>query len=195
MKAGDLIKDYLGGLETLMKEIPVAKLESILDVLWKGYQEDRQIFIFGNGGCAAAAMHFACDMAKLTIVPGKKRFRVVCLSANVALLTAWANDTNYGNIYGEQLANLMNKGDVVFGLTGSGNSMNIINALKYANEHGGQTVTITGFDGGMIKKVARYSLTMHSSQMQQVEDAHMVMMHILALGLRGRVQELAKKKK
>jgi D-sedoheptulose 7-phosphate isomerase len=190
MDTDKIIKNYFNGVEKLMKDIPVNQLEKIIDALWDAYRKDKQIFIFGNGGCAAAALHFSCDMAKLTIVPGNKRFRVICLSSNVALLTAWANDTYYADIYGEQLANLMNPGDVVFGLTGSGNSMNIINALKYANDNGGKTVTITGFDGGKIKSIAQYSLVIKSSQMQQVEDAHMMMMHIIALGLKERVKTL-----
>jgi len=195
MDALKIIKSYLDGVEKLMKDIPLDRLEKIICVLWDAYLKDKQIFIFGNGGCAAAALHFSCDMAKLTIVPGSKRFRVMCLSSNVALLTAWANDTNYANIYGEQLANLMDEGDVVFGLTGSGNSMNIITALQFANEHGGSTITITGFDGGAIKDVAQNALVMHSSQMQQVEDAHMIMMHIIALGLKERVEKSSKKAK
>ncbi|MFH1958625.1 MAG: SIS domain-containing protein [bacterium] len=181
-------KDYFKGIEKIVEDVQMKKVNEIIGVFWEAYKKDKQIFIFGNGGCAAASSHFTCDMAKLTITPGRRRFRVICLSANMSLLTAWANDTGYANIYGEQLVHLMNPGDVVIGLTGSGNSMNIINALKYANENGGKTIAITGFGGGMIKDIARSSLVVRSDNMQQVEDVYLMIMHFIALSLRNRVR-------
>ena len=182
------IKDYFKGVGKIVENIQMKKVNEIIGVFWDAYKKDKQIFIFGNGGCAAAASHFTCDMAKLTITPGHRRFRVICLSANMSLLTAWANDTYYANIYGEQLVHLMNPGDVVIGLTGSGNSMNIINAVKYANENGGRTIAITGFAGGMIKDIARTSLVVKSDNMQQVEDVHPMIMHFITLSLRNKVR-------
>jgi D-sedoheptulose 7-phosphate isomerase len=186
----ETIKEYLNEINKIVDKLPVDKIETITGILWKAYADGKQIFMFGNGGCAALANHLACDLAKTTVIPGARRFKAISLSANVALMTAWANDTYYGNIYGEQLANFFDPGDVVIGLTGSGNSLNIINALKFAEEKGAAaTITITAFDGGIIKNVAQHALIVPCNNMQRAEDIFSIVVHSIISNLRDRVKK------
>lgn len=182
-------KEYLNEINKIVDKLPVDKIEKITETLWQAYLKDKQVFMFGNGGCASLATHLACDLAKTTVMPKAKRFRAISLSDNVALMTAWANDTYYGNIYGEQLANLLNPGDVAIGLTGSGNSLNIINALKFAQEKGAATITITAFDGGIIKNVAQQCLIVPCNNMQRAEDIFCIVIHSIISNLRDRIKK------
>ncbi len=104
--------------------------------MWNAYREDRAVYLFGNGGSAALASHCACDLGKGTIMDGHRRFRVLALTDNVPLLTAWANDACYADIFAEQLRSFLRKDDVVFALSASGNSPNVLNALSLAQETG-----------------------------------------------------------
>ncbi|HZA01798.1 MAG TPA: SIS domain-containing protein, partial [Hyphomicrobiaceae bacterium] len=139
----------------------------------------------GNGGSASTATHFACDLSKATIVQGRARLRVTSLTDNVALLTAWANDTSYENVFAEQLANLLNPGDVVVAISASGNSPNVIAAIKTAAACGATTVGIVGFSGGSLKEAVDAVVHVPSDSYGVVEDCHLVLEHAITESTRN----------
>jgi D-sedoheptulose 7-phosphate isomerase len=142
----------------------------------------------GNGGSASNAAHFACDLSKTAVGTGGRRIRAMSLTENLPLLTAWSNDTHYYFGFVEQLKNLMNAGDVVIGISGSGNSQNVLNGIAYANSIGGRTVGLIGFSGGQLKDLAQESLIVPSNNMQRVEDLHLILVHLISSYLRRHIE-------
>lgn len=182
--------DYFEKLKAIMDAVPRDKIERVVSILMEAYREDRHIFIMGNGGSASNAAHFACDLAK-TPVPGRgHRLRAMSLTENLPLFTAWSNDTHYYFGFAEQLRNLMNSGDVVIGISGSGNSQNVLNGITYANSIGGKTVGFIGFSGGKLKDLAQEYLIVPSHNMQRVEDLHLILVHLITSYLRRRILSL-----
>jgi len=182
-----VIQSYLGEISSLMSKISENSIEKVLDILYKAYREDRRVFLFGNGGAAATSMHLACDLAKGATYPDKRRFKVMSLSENISILTAWANDTDYTNIFGEQLRNFLHPKDVVIGLSASGMSPNVINALKLANEMGAVTILFSGYDGGKAAEEAQHTVIVPTKNIQQIEDVHLIISHILYTCLRQKI--------
>ncbi|MBD3277407.1 MAG: SIS domain-containing protein [Candidatus Aegiribacteria sp.] len=175
-------------MSSLVLKIPSENIEELANILLKAYRNGNRVFIFGNGGGASTSSHFACDLAKGTATPGKPRLKALSLSDNVPLITAWANDTDYTNTFGEQLMNLVEKDDVVMGLSGSGMSPNVINAFKVANRAGAVSVLLSGFRGGEAVKVANSSIVVPSEDMQQIEDIHLMLCHIVFRMIKSRIQ-------
>jgi len=176
---------YFNGLRGAIEAIPMEAVQEIIQILLKAYHEDKNIFIMGNGGSAATASHFSCDLGKSTAVDGKKRFRVISLTENVSLLTAWANDSHYENAFVEQLRNLIRVGDVVIGISTSGNSPNVLNAIEYANSKRAITIGLTGFSGGKLKDMVRLCLIVPSFSVQHTEDVHHTLHHLISMHLRA----------
>jgi len=175
-------KEYLEEIKRLLDSMEtdlIEKMDRLANILLKAREEKRTIFIMGNGGSAATASHFVSDLSKGTIVEGFPRFKVIALTDNIPNLLAWANDESYDEIFVEQLKNLMEPNDVVIGISGSGNSMNIIKAIEYANKNGGVTIGISGYDGGKLLKYAQENIHVPSSYMQRVEDIHLLIEHLL----------------
>src|ERR1700676_1826523 len=143
----DLNSYFLRLSETIIR-LPLETINRVAETISRAYDDERMIFIFGNGGSAALASHLACDLGKGTVIGnnGHKRFRVMALTDNVPLMTAWANDSCYEGIFAEQLQNLVAPGDVAFAISGSGNSPNILRALEVARDARANTVGLTGFD-------------------------------------------------
>src|SRR5205807_5883607 len=137
----------------MVQAISLPHLEAVLHVLEEAYGSGHRIFIMGNGGSAATASHFALDLAKNTIMPGAPRLKAISLTDHVPLITAWSNDTAYEHIFAEQLANLIEPGDVAIGLSTSGNSPNVINAIQLAKACKASTVGLLGAHGGLIKSM------------------------------------------
>lgn len=173
------ISSYLDQISSLVLKIPSKNIERLARMILDAYWRGNRIFIFGNGGGAATSSHFACDLAKGTAVPGTPRLKAICLSDNIPLMTAWANDTDYTNTFGEQLKNLVEKDDVVIGLSGSGMSPNVINALRTAREAEAIPVLLSGFAGGDAVSIAESSIVVPSEDMQQIEDVHLILCHII----------------
>lgn len=189
MNARNFILSYLQSVESILREIDPERLEQIIDVLFEAYCADQQVFIMGNGGGAATAMHFTCDLNKTAIVPGKRRMRAHSLSDNASLVTAWANDTNYTNIFGEQLVNYARPGDVVIGFTASGMSINIVNGMALASELGCKTIAFVGFDGGTVGAIADHVLHIRSNSYQHIEDVHLLLAHVVTNAIQDRARE------
>src|SRR5205085_10776751 len=131
--------------------ISLPHLQAVLRLLEEAYRNGRRIFIMGNGGSAATSSHFALDLAKNTIVPGAPRLKAISLTDHVPLITAWSNDTAYEYVFAEQLTNMIEPGDVAIGISTSGNSPNVINALCLAKRLGAATIGLLGAEGGKVK--------------------------------------------
>ena len=186
--AEEFARYYFGKLEKVLAAIPADRIDRIVEVLLDAYHHDRHIFIMGNGGSASNASHFACDLSKTPVSQSGHRVRAMSLTENLPLLTAWSNDTHYYFGFVEQLKNLMNSGDVVIGISGSGNSQNVLNGIAYANSIGGKTIGLIGFSGGKLKDLAEESLIVPSDNMQRVEDVHLILGHLISTYLRRRIE-------
>jgi D-sedoheptulose 7-phosphate isomerase len=182
-------KDYLLAVQGVLARLDHAIVDRMAETIWRGYEQGHTLFLFGNGGSAALASHFACDIGKGTIASKRKRLKTVALTDNVALITAWANDKAYDAIFAEQLESLAEKGDMVLAISGSGNSPNVIRGLETARRLGAQTLVLTGFDGGRAKPLADLCLVVPSDSMQLIEDAHLCATHAIFLAIRQRMIE------
>ena len=180
-----IIHRYLSDMQAVIKALPHDAIEDVVDVLLEAYRHDRRIIVMGNGGSATTASHFACDLGKGTILAPGKRFKVIALTDSIPLITAWANDRDYESIFVEQMLPLLERQDVVLGISGSGNSPNVLNALIAAREKGAVTIGLTGFQGGMLKDLVDHCIVVPSSSMQQIEDTHLMLLHLICL----RIQE------
>src|SRR5947209_15067236 len=156
----------------MVQAISLPHLESVLHVLEEAYGSGHRIFIIGNGGSAATASHFALDLAKNTITPGAPRLKAISLTDHVPLITAWSNDTSYEHVFEEQLANMIEPGDVVIGISTSGNSPNVINALRFAKQYHAVTIGLLGARGGQIKHIVDAYILAPGRNIEQEEDAH-----------------------
>lgn len=163
----------------LMEENLLMEIDKLATIFKNARVNRNTIFIMGNGGSASTASHFVGDLSKGTIVQGVGRFKAIALTDNVPNVLAWANDSSFEDIFVEQLKNLMEPGDIVIGISGSGNSMNVIKAIDYANKNGGITIGFSGYDGGKLKKYAKENIHVPSSYMQRVEDVHLIIEHLL----------------
>jgi D-sedoheptulose 7-phosphate isomerase len=182
-------KDYLLAAQGVLARVDHAIVDRMVDVIWRGYEQGRTLFVFGNGGSAALASHFACDIGKGTIAGKRKRLKTVALTDNVALITAWANDKAYDAIFAEQLESLAEKGDIALAISGSGNSPNVIRGLEAARRLGGETLALTGFEGGRAKALADLCLVVPSDSMQLIEDAHLCATHAIFLAIQQRMMQ------
>jgi D-sedoheptulose 7-phosphate isomerase len=178
------IREYLSVVTEILASQSTIDIEEVIEILSKARALGRKIFIFGNGGSAATASHFACDLAKCAVSNGKKPFRVISLSDSVPLMTAWANDSDYSMIFSMQMEPLLEEKDVVIGISGSGNSSNVLRAIESANLHGAVTIGMTGFDGGLLRQLASHCLLVNSFNQQHVEDVHLILVHLISSALR-----------
>lgn len=187
METINTINSYLNSICKILNNLSYSKIEEIMEIIYRTYLNDHYIFLLGNGGSAATASHIACDLGKGTVLTGKKRVKVMSLTDNLPLITAWANDTQYENIFAEQLAHFITPGDLVIGISGSGKSKNVLNAIKLARDNKAVTVGLTGFDGGELKDLVDYCLIIPCNNMQQIEDCHLIITHLIFTLLRERI--------
>jgi len=173
-----LIEEYLEKVKTTIDNLDRNEVGTFIQLLLKARDDDNTIFVMGNGGSGSTASHFMCDIAKSASLGKAKRFKVICLNDNNAIMMAYSNDMSYEDIFIEQLKNLFKKGDLVIGFSGSGNSKNVLKAIDYANKNGGVSVGVTGHSGGMLKKLAKYSVNANVNDMQVSEDIHMMLLHL-----------------
>jgi D-sedoheptulose 7-phosphate isomerase len=178
------VEEYFSGVQEVMSHLPYEHIQRSVELLIAAYREDRAVFLFGNGGSAALASHLACDLGKGTIVNGNRRFRVLSLTDNVPLMTAWANDAHYDYIFGEQLRNFVQAEDVAFAISASGNSPNVLHGLRAAREYGAHTIVLTGYKGGKAAGVADLAIIVPSDDMQYIEDLHVTIAHSIFRAVR-----------
>lgn len=182
-------QEYFAALEHVVPRLPYKQMDEAIGEIWAAYERGASIFTFGNGGSAALASHFACDLGKSTLIKdkGQKRFRVISLVDNIPLMTAWANDLGYEHVFAQQLENFVLSGDLVFAISGSGNSSNVLRALEVAKTHGARTIGLTGFDGGKMKNHCDVCMILPSDNMQIVEDFHLSVTHAMSSVIRRRM--------
>lgn len=181
---------YLQEMVRVVDSLPQADITRLVDAILSARDHRRKIIVFGNGGSAATASHFACDLGKGTAVPGERRLCVLALTDNVPLLTAWGNDSDYADVFSEQLRNLVQEGDLVIAISGSGNSLNVLRAVRVAHEEGAVTVGLSGFAGGKLADLVNMPVVVSSDCMERIEDAHMIICHAVAVGVREKLRSM-----
>jgi D-sedoheptulose 7-phosphate isomerase len=185
---------YLSDLKSVLENLPLEDARRAADILFKAYQNDRSVFLFGNGGSAALASHLATDLGKGTHFPGPsalksvRRFKAISLTDNVPMMTAWSNDLSYEEVFVGQMENFIRARDVALGISGSGNSPNVLRALELARRVGAITIGLTGCGGGRMKDLLDCPVIVPSNHMQQVEDAHLILAHLIFLDLKARIE-------
>lgn len=187
-----LVAQYITDLQDTLDRLPLEQIERIIETLLEAQMAGQTVYIFGNGGSASTASHFACDLGKNTALPGLPRMRVIALTDNVELITAWANDTAYEHIFAEQLRGLVQPGDVVIGISGSGRSPNVLNAIALARQVGATTIGLTGFEGGLLAGMVDIPLVVPSDSMEQIEDVHLILEHMICTAIRESQKDQAK---
>jgi D-sedoheptulose 7-phosphate isomerase len=178
------LERYLETSVDTLRKLPVAAIDGVIGVLVRALESERFIYVMGNGGSAANAEHFVNDLGKGGRRGFPRRFKILSLASNVPMLTAWANDTDYGQVFAEQLRNFVGRGDVVMAISGGGNSENVLNALTLARERGAVTVGLTGGDGGKLKPLCDHSVVVASDNMQHIEELHLVVLHAIYSAIR-----------
>lgn len=181
------IQEYLDKLKATIDRLDRGEINDFINLLLTARDEGRTIFIMGNGGSAATASHFCCDFNKGASYGYDKRFKFICLNDNTATMMAYSNDVAYEDAMVEQLKNFFMPGDYVIGISGSGNSKNVVKAIEYANERGGVTIGLTGYQGGKLKQICAHSVNMGVDDMQISEDLHMMMDHLTLRVITGKV--------
>jgi len=190
---------YLVEAQRVLASMDTDALERLAELLHQAYENNRAIFIFGNGGSAATASHFAEDLCHGTVDPARRtdesvrRYRAMSLVDNVPWVLALANDLGYERIFVEQLRSLATAGDVTVAISGSGNSPNVLRAVEWANEHGLVTVGITGFDGGQLKKIRQEGVHVPVDDMALTESIHSALLHWVVDNLYARLNIEIKK--
>jgi D-sedoheptulose 7-phosphate isomerase len=190
----DYIQSYLTTVQEAIAKLDPAQIEGVVNALHTAYLSGKQVFTMGNGASAALASHMACDLGKGTsadlghgpALSGARRLRIISLADNVALMTAYGNDIRYEDIFVEQLKNLLNEGDVVIGISGSGGSPNVLRAMEYARAKGAVTVGFTGAQpkAHMLSALCDHTLAAPLDLMEQIEDIHVIFHHVISMALR-----------
>jgi D-sedoheptulose 7-phosphate isomerase len=185
----DNVQTYLDRLRTAVDALPRDRLGQLGELLYGAYRNEKQVFTLGNGGSASTASHMAADIAKNTIGPNMRRFRVLSLNDNTAMLTALANDLGYEHVFREQLQNLIRPGDLLIAISASGNSPNVLNAIRYAQAQCAQVAGILGFGGGEASQLVDVPIVVPSDHYGVVEDAHLIINHIIVDYFKSRLAE------
>lgn len=173
------IVNYIGAQKAAHDSIPVDAVATLIEKVRTVLKEDRQVFVFGNGGSAANSSHFATDLGKGASDKLGKRFRVLSLTDNVAWMTALGNDYSYEDVFVGQLKNYGRAGDLVLSMSVSGNSPNCVKALEWAKQNGLHTVALVGGKRGRMAEIAEQAIVINDTHYGRVEDAHMGICHIL----------------
>ena len=178
-KTSQYISDYVDLEMRTLERFDKQAAAEVLGAILRAYEAEGTIYVCGNGGSASTASHMANDFNKGISEYVQKKFRFYSLTDNVATMLSIANDISYDEMFRFQLQGRLRKEDLVIGISGSGNSMNVVNALTYAREQGVQTVAVCGYSGGKIKEIADVAFHVDINNMQIVEDVHLILNHLL----------------
>ena len=170
---------FLNRLTEVIKYLNLDEINTFMNILLNARDTGKTIFIMGNGGSAATASHFCCDFNKGLSYNQSSKFKFICLNDNIPTMMAYANDVSYDNIFVEQLKNFLTPGDLVIGVSGSGNSKNILKAIDYANKNDAETIGLIGFNGGKLKQKVKHSVHVNIDDMQITEIIHMSLCHMI----------------
>lgn len=173
------LQEYLDETIKAAGRLPLDQVAKVVDVLEEANRSGRHVFICGNGGSAATASHFANDLGKGACLGRKRRFRVIALTDNISWITALANDLDYSQIFVEQLQNFADAGDVLLAFSGSGASENVLEAVRWARDHGLETVGFCSRRAGPLAELAEHAVVVDSSHMGRIEDCHFLIQHLI----------------
>ena len=179
--------EYLTEMAALLLELSAEEINQAIALFWDNYQGRRRIVFCGNGGSAATASHLPADFQKNMFLEGGRAWECLSLVDSVPLLTAWSNDTEYAQVFAGQAKTWLRPGDLLVAISGSGNSPNILAAVEAAHECGAVTLGWSGFGGGRLAQIAQHNIVVHKHNMQMVEDAHIVVGHLIYTALRDRL--------
>jgi len=191
------IKQYFSEIKEICDDISREDIDKVIEILFDAWKNGNQVFFCGNGGSAGTATHFMCDLFKVTIVEGKKRFKAFCLNDNIPLMTALINDEGWDKLFIEQLINLYRKGDVLvcFSVHGGAGrdkagawSQNLLKAMDYVKQNGGKTIGFAGFDGGAMNELADACIVVPFDATPHVEAFHVVLQHLIAFRLKEKIE-------
>lgn len=180
-------RNYIADIQHTLGLLPWELIEEMVEQLQRARMSGKQIFIIGNGGSAATASHFACDLGKNIVVPHLPRVRVQSLTDNMAFFSACANDYGYESVFAEQLANLLQPNDIVIAISASGNSRNILKAIEFAQRCNAFTIGWSGYEGGQLARLADLAIVVPNDCIEQIEDTHLILAHMVTVALRQAV--------
>jgi D-sedoheptulose 7-phosphate isomerase len=189
VETAKFVQAYLEDVKRLCDAIDPQQVTALVNALMDAWQSGRRVLFMGNGGSSSSVSHIVNDMQKNLALEAGKPLRALCLSDSTPLIMAWANDTQWDNIFAPQIECWVEPGDVVVGVSGSGNSMNVINGIVAANRAGAKTFGLAGMGGGKLKDTAGQCLVVPSDNMQRIEDAHMIVLHLAFASLLDRAKE------
>lgn len=187
--SAQFLQTYAGELQKTLFNLPWDAIGEVVDTLFAAWVERKTVFIMGNGGSAATALHMAADLSKNTAVPGFPRLRAVSFNDNMALFSALGNDTSYDQVFREQVLTYVDAGDVVIAISASGNSPNVLNAVMAARELGATTIGFSGYYGGKLATLVDIPVVVRNHSIEQIEDVHMILEHMVTASVRRLVQQ------
>jgi D-sedoheptulose 7-phosphate isomerase len=179
MDTNEFATEYLTGLKYILEEFDFEQFAKIISAILDAYENEKYIFVMGNGGSGATASHFVCDINKGCCSDLEKKFKMICLNDNIPTMLALANDVSYDVVFEEQLKNFFKPGDLAIGISGSGNSENVLRAIKYANAKQGQTIGLCGYSGGQLAQLVDIAYVVNNDDMQKIEDVHVIIVHMI----------------
>src|SRR5688572_227498 len=185
MSSAFSIARYVAAHQRLANTLDEQAFQAGIDLVNAAFQAGKQIITCGNGGSAYAASHYITDWNKMVNLATGRQFRGISLCDNIGIVTAFANDVSYDEVFAGQLKAILARGDLVIAVSGSGNSRNVVKAVEYANQAGAETLAIVGYDGGTLKKIARHCVWVPSFDMQLCEDVHLMFGHMVMKALCG----------
>jgi D-sedoheptulose 7-phosphate isomerase len=194
----EFIQDHLSEFKNIADSVSITDIDKAIDILFRAWQENNEVFTCGNGGSASTATHFACDLSKTTNVEGKDRFNVYCLNDNIPLMSALINDEGFDNLYYEQIKPKLHQGDVLVCISVHGGggrdkaglwSQNLLKAMQYVRDNGGKTIGLSGFDGGPMKEIADVCIVVPVNSTPHIESFHLVLEHLICNCLKHKIME------
>jgi D-sedoheptulose 7-phosphate isomerase len=180
-------RSYIDEMAKLLRTLDPGPMDAFADCVYQAWRDGRRVFVFGNGGSASTASHYVADFVKTAAVEGQKRLAAFCVNDNLGLLTALGNDISYEETFRYPLATYAHPGDVAVALSCSGNSPNVLQAVRWAREHGLTIVALTGFQGGKLGEMADIHINIPSSNYGLIEDLHLSVNHVVAQALQTRI--------
>ena len=175
----EAIESYLKDIRAALEAMTTDSIIRVIEELERARTQRKPVYLFGNGGSAATASHFACDLCKGAICNGQPRIKAIGLNDHVSLLSAWANDGAYEHAFAQELENFIEEGDIAAAISVSGNSQNVLNGIKVARSRGATTIGFTGVPGGSLKDLVDIVVMVPSINVEQSEDLHLLIEHVI----------------
>ena len=177
------VANYLAAHARLAEQADLSGLEAGVELVRRKFEDGHKVVTCGNGGSAYTASHYICDWTKMGNLATGGKYRGFSLCDNIGLVTAFANDMSYDEVFAGQLKSMLDGGDLLVAVSGSGNSPNVLRAVEYANSVGADTLAVVGYDGGRLKSLAKHSVWVRSFDMQLCEDVHLMFGHMVMKAL------------